>query len=46
VPGAAILGVLGIVFDERKWLAIVCTAIAGAACLLFFLSIIAALLCL
>ena len=35
-PASLILGIMGIVYDERKGLAIVCTVIAGALVLLYF----------
>ncbi len=46
VPGAGILGILGIVFDRRKWLAITITSIVGVLCLfLFVLPVVVTLLC-
>jgi fatty-acid desaturase len=29
IPAAFVLGVVGIIFDKRKWLAVVTTVIAG-----------------
>lgn len=45
-PLAGVFGIVGIVVDQRKWLAITCTAVVAAAVsLLFVVPLVAALLC-
>ena len=41
VPAAVVLGILGIILDQRKWLAILTTVIAGSlvATYLIFMAI-------
>lgn len=46
LPGALATGVVGIVCDETKWLAIVVTALVGAVLFLFvFFQILSAIIC-
>lgn len=45
LPVALILGILGIVLDGRKWLAILTTVLACGGLLLLFVPFLVAMLC-
>ncbi|MHC5034768.1 MAG: hypothetical protein ACYTFZ_07000 [Planctomycetota bacterium] len=45
LPVALAVGIAGIVVDERKWLAILVTVLAGGGVLLFFLPVLLFVFC-
>jgi hypothetical protein len=45
MPVALAVGIAGIVVDERKWLAILVTVLAGGGVLLFFLPALLLMFC-